>query len=162
MLLKNECSSQELADLIGLGKRSVEKLAQKGIVVKLSRGRYEPNESLKNYLDHLSKKIPKETAKQGFEKEKTKLYKHRAEITRLKAEEKKETLLNKHDEKQSMFRLGKIIRSRIMLIPERISHVIASENDHNAVNRILDDELYNVLLEISDLDLDEDDPVDQI
>jgi phage terminase Nu1 subunit (DNA packaging protein) len=48
-----EATSGELAELFGCSTRQIEALAQKGIIVRLSRGRYDRDASTTAYIRHL-------------------------------------------------------------------------------------------------------------
>ncbi|MDR1235942.1 MAG: hypothetical protein LBJ96_02955 [Holosporaceae bacterium] len=69
----------------------------------------------------------------------------------LEAKVKSETgeLISAEKVRQAMFAKGRIIRDGIMNIPDRISSLLANENDASKIHEILSKEIREVLTELS-------------
>ena len=52
-------SSNNLGIILGISDRTIRELAQKGIIVKESKGNYLKDESIKNYIEYLIEKLNK-------------------------------------------------------------------------------------------------------
>jgi len=158
-----------MSKLLVLTTRRVQQLANEGVIIKTSRGRYDLIKSVQGYITYLNELIPNKQssdegvqfAKVDIEVEKAKLFKHKAELARLEEEERKNILVNKVDERREMFRLGRIVRNGVLAVPARLAQGLAAESDAMVVHRMLEHELIDTLTELAELSKSDDPLADE-
>lgn len=74
---------------------------------------------------------------------------YQALLKQLEYEERKKVLISADDVQKDAFNCARIVRDQILGIPDRISHIVASETDPDKVYKILSDSLYQALEELS-------------
>ncbi len=74
---------------------------------------------------------------------------YQARIARLQYEEMTSTLVKADAVKVEAFRRARMVRDQILTIPDRVSSMLAAEDDADQIRNILDDELRNALEALS-------------
>ncbi|MGB1271612.1 MAG: hypothetical protein ACPG5T_06030 [Endozoicomonas sp.] len=74
----------------------------------------------------------------------------KAKMAKMEYEEKAGKLTDASRVKEEAFRAGRIVRDALLGIPDRLSDVLAAEDDPAQVRKLLLDELDNILVELSD------------
>jgi len=65
----------------------------------------------------------------------------------LKLKQEKGELVSKEDEYKKGFELGMKLKDKFMSIPDRISPILAAETEQHTINKILKDELHEVIID---------------
>lgn len=137
--------ARELGEIFGLSEKSIRDMSAKLIVVKLSYGIYDLEESCKNYIDYL--KLEKE---KKSESDKESLQKIKSQSAKLDLMEKEGRL---HDAEaiRDFFADTLIpIKSGMRSIPASIGKDLANETDENKIRAILLKEIDKTLRGLAD------------
>ncbi len=73
----------------------------------------------------------------------------RAKMAKMEYEEKAGKLTDASKVREDAFRAGRIIRDALLGIPDRLADVLAAEQDPRQVRQLLEEELENILRELS-------------
>jgi phage terminase Nu1 subunit (DNA packaging protein) len=145
-------NSAVLAALFDCDVRQIELLAKKGIVVRVSRGRYNAGTSTKNYIRHLREQAAGRVGKEdgvdgvaanvGYKQAST-------ELLRLRIQREGGELVHVQDVRQGWERIVRAVRSFVLSIPGAVAFEVPTLSDHDkkAVERICRQGLEDVSLE---------------
>lgn len=146
------CTSQQMADLLNLSKRRIEQLAQKKIIPKAERGKYDMASTVKAYVMYLQQKLSG-----GGETIDVSEYKDRLlRATALEAEEKaklreiarreKEGELMERDEITAQWTARCVeMKAALLAIPVRVGFLFPDPDTRNIVEEEVEKAIYEIL-----------------
>lgn len=144
-----------LCDIIGVSDRRIRGLAEEGILVKASRGRYKLIESLKNYI--LTLKISNKDNLPSSNQEDLDLDTEKAkhEVIKIQMSELRLHLMEgsvhkSEDVRAVMSDMLVAFRSRLMNHPAKSATVLANMYDPGQIQNYLEKEMMDALLELRD------------
>ena len=152
--LKKMVSTQEVADIIGKGIRTVQNLTKSGILtgekVK-GKNQYNLYTVIREYCSYVAKKEEKKYS--SAEEEKTaadaRIKAAKAEIVELELMELKGRLHAAEDVEDMTADLALVIRSSLMAMPGRVSVELADIDDATEISECLKKEIYAILEDLS-------------
>lgn len=144
---------KELAKVIGLSERHLQRLSQEGIIKKNDKGKYLLYESIRSYINHL-KEI--ESTPQQLQEEKLK-----NEIEYLKTRDRKENIKIKileadlheaSDVKRVMNNIISGFKGQLQTIPYKLAPLVIGIDNLGEIQEIITNNINSVLLELSEYD----------
>lgn len=150
----NNCVNvEELGSLLGIAERTVTELAQKGIIVKLDKNKYEKDKSVKNYIEYLIDKFDKNS--QGRDEE---LKKKKADrkLKEMKLQEEAKELHRTETVVKCINNIVINFRAAALALPSKLSGVVAGETDLKKIEEIIKNEVHNMLNTLSEWELRDD------
>jgi len=144
-----EVSAKDLAKVIGVKDRTVREFADRGLVIRTSRGRYRLIESVRTYCDHIrttaSGRGGEDEAK-TLTSERTRLAREQADQTALKNAALRRELVPAAEVEREWSEVLRRVRSGCVAIPSRIRQSMAHLTAHDV--QVIDAEVRTVLTEI--------------
>ena len=133
-MLPETCSTDELAQLLGISDRQVRELAKDGTIVRTSRGQFDLLASVQQYAARLRDSA----SGRGGEAVQTTLATERARLAREKADSEsmknarsRGDLLDAKEVERSWAEILRDVRSRMLAVPnrlqQRLAHLTASD-----------------------------------
>ena len=144
---------KELAKVIGLSERHLQRLSQEGIIKKNDKGKYLLYESIRSYINYL-KEI--ESTPQQLQEEKLK-----NEIEYLKTRDRKENIKIKileadlheaSDVKRIMNNIISGFKGQLQTIPYKLAPLVIGIDNLGEIQEIITNNINSVLLELSEYD----------
>ena len=144
---------KELAKVIGLSERHLQRLSQEGIIKKNDKGKYLLYESIRSYINYL-KEI--ESTPQQLQEEKLK-----NEIEYLKTRDRKENIKIKileadlheaSDVKRVMNKIISGFKGQLQTIPYKLAPLVIGIDNLGEIQEIITNNINSVLLELSEYD----------
>lgn len=127
-------SSQEIGALLGISARKVRDLSDQGIVVKLGRGYYDLEESVRRYCAHLREVAAGRmgrTKEIDLVEENAKLKRAQREETELKIARMRGELIPRDEVQEPMDRFASIVKQHVLSIPSRSRQRIPHLTGHD-------------------------------
>lgn len=148
---KTEAKTTELASVLGITARRVQQLAQDGTFVAVKRGKFNLAESVQRYIAFLSvrNKAPDDIEKDKLEAE-ARLKQSKAEMAELELDELKGRMHRSEDVAAMTEDLIFAIRGMLVSLPGRLSVDAAAATSPAEVSKIIRDEIYKVMNELSE------------
>lgn len=148
-----EVSGHALAKVLKVNDRTVRDLHERGLVVKLKRGKYDLCASVSLYVEHL-----RDVASgRGDEDSSISLTQERARLTREQADERelrnkalRGDLVSAEAVKREWVDVLRVVRSKILAVPSRVRQSLAHLTAHDVAE--IDDELRRALEELANGD----------
>ena len=135
-------SSNNLGIILGISDRTIRELAQKGIIVKESKGNYLKDESIKNYIEYLIEKLNKNSL--GREEELRKKSADRR-LKEIKLQKEAGELHKTETVKKCIGNMVTMFRAEMSALPSKLAGRVAIENDVKVVEEILKDGVFEAL-----------------
>lgn len=149
-------SASVLGDLLGVTDRRVRQLAEEGIFIRVSKGRYSLPESIKNYITTLKMQndILTSGQEEGIDLELEKaiherIKRHQSEI---KLALMKGEVHRSDDVEQVMTDMLTSFRTRLLNIPSKVAPMLVARNEAGHIRDMLTNEMVEVLEELKDYD----------
>lgn len=141
--------AQDLADCLGVDKRSVTEFATRGLIVRKGRNQYALLESLRTYCEHLRGIAAGRggDANQALASERARLAKEQADNTAMKNSELRRELLSTQLVEREWSDILRTVRSRVLACPSRIRGRLPHLTPHDG--QIIDRELRDALSELA-------------
>lgn len=136
-----------LAAILGISETTVNDLALKNILVRTSKDSYEKNISISNYLEYLRNKLNKNAEGKTQEVKKKR---YDAELKELKLKELKKELHRTEDIKDVIGRMIQNFRAKALVLPSKVSPVLALTDERERIEEILREAVYEMLEELSE------------
>lgn len=148
-----------LEKAFGIKERRIRQLAQEGILVKSSRGRYKLIESVLNYITHLKanneiKNPDVDDEKIDYDEEKAKHEKSKRIKSELELKVIERKLHEACDVEKVMTDMLYNFRARILSMPATLAPILANEHDASKVNKILKTSCLEALYELAEYNPD--------
>ena len=142
-----------IAKLLNLTERRVQQLAKEGIVVRDGKGKYDLVGSVRGYVKYLQDRtLGKDLAPIDSHVEKARLLRAQADKTEMEVKALQKILLPVTQIKISWMMMLSSFRTRMLSIPAKTAHLLAAVDDNAEIERILREEIYEGLTELSDYD----------
>ena len=144
---------RELAEILGLSERQVQRLAKDGVIKKNDKGKYLFYKSIRNYIDYLREL---ESTPQQLQEEKLK-----NEIDYLKTRDRKENIKIKileadlheaNDVKRVMNNIIAGFKGQLQTIPYKLAPLIIGVENLGELQEIISDNINSILKELSEYD----------
>ena len=149
-------SAAVLGDIFGVSDRRIRQMAEEGIIVRVAKGRYNFQESVKNYI--LSLKLAVDTANQdnpdgelNIEEEKALHERVKRHISELKYQTMKGELHKAENVRQVMTDMLTSFKTRMLNIPAKVAPVL-EDRDAGYIKDRLTAEVTEALNELKDYD----------
>jgi phage terminase Nu1 subunit (DNA packaging protein) len=140
-------SNKVLSEILGVSGRTVRDLADKGVLVKSSHGKYEVLPSIHAYIKYKINLAVESLSKGDVDyleaRRRNELAK--AQLAELDLAEKEGELIQVSTVENEAFTAGKKVKDGLCNIPDRISPLLAAESDKNKIYRMLTSEINQVL-----------------
>ena len=146
-------SSNNLGIILGISDRTIRELAQKGIIVKESKGNYLKDESIKNYIEYLIEKLNKNSL--GREEELRKKSADRR-LKEIKLQKEAGELHKTETIKKCIGNMVTMFRAEMSALPSKLAGRVAIENDVKVVEEILKDGVFEALQALAEWRLEAD------
>ena len=146
-------SSNNLGIILGISDRTIRELAQKGIIVKESKGNYLKDESIKNYIEYLIEKLNKNSL--GREEELRKKSADRR-LKEIKLQKEAGELHKTETVKKCIGNMVTMFRAEMSVLPSKLAGRVAIENDVKVVEEILKDGVFEALQALAEWRLEAD------
>ena len=146
-------SSNNLGIILGISDRIIRELAQKGIIVKESKGNYLKDESIKNYIEYLIEKLNKNSL--GREEELRKKSADRR-LKEIKLQKEAGELHKTETVKKCIGNMVTMFRAEMSALPSKLAGRVAIENDVKVVEEILKDGVFEALQALAEWRLEAD------
>lgn len=146
-------SSNNLGIILGISDRTIRELAQKGIIVKESKGNYLKDESIKNYIEYLIEKLNKNSL--GREEELRKKSADRR-LKEIKLKKEAGELHKTETVKKCIGNMVTMFRAEMSALPSKLAGRVAIENDVKVVEEILKDGVFEALQTLAEWRLEAD------
>lgn len=146
-------SSNNLGIILGISDRTIRELAQKGIIVKESKGNYLKDESIKNYIEYLIEKLNKNSL--GREEELRKKSADRR-LKEIKLQKEAGELHKTETIKKCIGNMVTMFRAEMSALPSKLAGRVAIENDVKVVEEILKDGVFEALQTLAEWRLEAD------
>lgn len=150
-------SSTVLSDLFGLTTRRIRMLADEGIIKKTSRGRYNLQENIKNYIVYI--KANQDLKDKNSNDDELDPDKERALLTRRQREkldieiaEMRGKMHSSNDVERVMNDMLANFKAKLISMPTKIAPILISRNDISEIQELLQVEFFEVLQELSSYD----------
>lgn len=146
-------NSNNLGIILGISDRTIRELAQKGIIVKESKGNYLKDESIKNYIEYLIEKLNKNSL--GREEELRKKSADRR-LKEIKLQKEAGELHKTETVKKCIGNMVTMFRAEMSALPSKLAGRVAIENDVKVVEEILKDGVFEALQALAEWRLEAD------
>jgi len=149
-------SAAVLGNIFGVSDRRIRQMAEEGIITRVSKGRYNLVESVKNYM--LSLKLAIDSANSenpdgelDFDEEKALHERVKRHISELKLQTMKGELHKAENVKQVMTDMLSAFKTRMMNIPSKVAPIL-EDRDAGYIKERLTAEVIEALNELQDYD----------
>lgn len=142
----------ELSKYIGVGTRQIRRLAEEGLIIKTSNGRYKLQESVYNYILNLkvnNQRIEKDEDL-DLDKEKAKHEKVKREMAELKLALMNGSMHKSEDVRQVMVDMLANFKTRCLALPAKLAPYLINQTNRAEVQEILQKEMNQLLCELRD------------
>ncbi len=144
-------SLEELAGVLGVNKRNLQNFVERGILVRVGRGRFPLGKSIRAYCDSL-----RETAANrdhfrvgtGLAAERERIAREQADALEMKNAAMRGELLRAADVESQWADILRMVRSGFLALPSRVQQRLGHLTAHDL--SILDREIRDTLEELSD------------
>lgn len=149
-------SSSVLGSLFGLTTRRVRQLSDEGVIKKVSRGRYNLSENIKNYILYIkTSQNLKENNKANtidYEVEHALLERRKREKMDLEIAAMKGTMHNAEDVERVMTDMLANFRAKLLALPSKSAPRLLALETISDIQDILQEEVFETLNELSNYD----------
>lgn len=145
-------TTKQLAEILNLSPRRVQQLAEEGVLVKSSRGKYKAVESIQNFIRQLSKEQSSKASGVDYFDERALHEKAKREKAQLELAVMKGELHRSEDVEFVMNDMIAAFRSRILAIPSKLAPQLAGKTDIPMIQQLLSLETNEALTELSNYD----------
>ncbi len=142
----------ELAKYIGVGTRQIRRLAEEGLLIKTSNGRYKLQESVYNYILNLkvnNQQVEKDE-ELDLDKEKAKHEKVKREMAELKLALMKGSMHKSEDVQQVMVDMLANFKTRCLALPAKVAPSLVNQSSRAEIQETLQKEMNQLLCELKD------------
>lgn len=149
-------AAEELADLLNITKRRVYQLIDEEVIPKGSRGKYDLKSAIQGYVAYLQKLAANKGNSPEQKDYRNRLLKAQAEKAELELDVLKEKYLEAEWVEFTWSDMVVTFRSRMLAIPSKLVRSLAAAGgDFAKIQKILEDEIYDALTELSEKDYDD-------
>lgn len=160
---KITCKAERLKDLFnGISDVRIGQLVKDGLVIRLSRGQYDQDASIKGYIGLLQKNIrnrtelsESEVSAGSYEEHRARLYKARADAAEIRAAMLKGSVLDYKIVLAVVSEINANTRSKFLALPTKSGPLTANFSDPQKTTAILFEAVHECLTELRDLPVEE-------
>ncbi len=148
-------SASVLSNLLSVTDRRIRDLAQEGILVRISKGRYDLTQSIKNYILHLKMNNEMKEVNDNDLDLKLEQAKHeriKTEMAEMKLRVMKGKLHDSEDVEKVMTDMLTNFKGKILNMPSKLSPMLVARANLSEVKAILEKECMATLVELSKYD----------
>ncbi len=150
-------SAAVLGDTFGVSDRRIRQMAEEGIISRVTKGRYNYKESVKNYILSLKLAVDASTSENpdgelDFNEEKALHERVKRHIAELKYQTMKGELHKAEDVQKVMVDMLTAFKTRILNIPAKVSPILANRSEIGYIKDVLTKEVLEALNELKDYD----------
>lgn len=149
---KWQCTTSELAEILGLSDRRIRQLEQIGIISKLSRGKFHLPAAVQQYISWLRSQADETEEKLDFKREKTLLTRANRQKVELELQIMRGELHRSEDVRRVMNDMLGAFRARCLAIPSKAAPRLVAQTDLAIIQDVLKKEVYEALTELSEYD----------
>ena len=142
-------STQELADILGVTPRWINRLTTDGILTKIERGQYRLCKSVQNYVSE-SNQQKEEKKVNAYDTEKTLLTRAQREKAEIELKALKNEMYNSNEIVPVIQGLLLNVRNRLLAVPQRVAPQCTVATDLLEVEEFIKAEIYEALNELSE------------
>ncbi|MDP5277157.1 hypothetical protein [Chengkuizengella axinellae] len=146
-----EVSTKEICEILGLSARRIQQLANEGILIRVSHGKYDLPASIQSYISYI-KEQEMEEAELDKTEEEAKWTKARREKTELELQIMRGELHRSSDIQRVMNDMLGAFRARTLSIPSKAAPRIIGQTDLAVIQDVLKKEVHETLSELSEYD----------
>lgn len=150
-------SAQVLGQIIGVTDRRIRQLAEENILIRVSKGRYNLLDSIKNYI--LTLKVAMESdmnenpdGELNLEEEKALHERIKRHISELKLQTMTGELHKSSDVERVMTDMLVSVKTKLLAMPSKLAPILVSRNDIGYIKEVLNKEVLEALNELKDYD----------
>lgn len=143
------CSLDDIASMLSMTPRNALLYAQKGVIIKLSRGRYDLTKSIQNYIKEIRTEQRSGGRRNEVLAEKEEIQKERL-LVKLLVEKKK--LVNTEDCVREVEKHNFNVRNKLLYLPTKIAPLIAGNMKPSEIKEVIEDHVRECLTELTGLD----------
>ena len=148
-------SATILAEIIGVSDRRIRQLADEGVLVRVSKGRYNLKDSMKNYILNLRIAVDKGEdydKDQSLEEIKAQHEKVKMHMSQLKLASMQGEIHKSSDVERVMMDMLSSFRTRLLNLPPKIAPLLVMRDNTDWIRGSLNKEILEVLKELKDYD----------
>lgn len=147
-------SASVLGDLIGVGDRRIRQLAEEGVILRISKGRYDLAQSVKNFIKYLRvqeglTETPRNEQEQ-MEHEKMLHERAKREIAELKLAAMRGEMHRAEDIEKVMTDQYSAFRSKLLNIPSKVAAPVAIITEKSQAKALVEAEILEALEELAE------------
>ena len=150
-------TAKELANILDISDRRVQQLSKLGVIPKVARGRYPLIPAIHGYIKYLRELSIEADAPSDLKDAKLRSEKARAEILELEAAEKASELVHKDHASRVWTSITGLIKAKALTLPSRTGADVYAARDLNEVRAILENAVQEILIELSETEINIDD-----
>lgn len=148
-------NSATLEKIIGVSDRMIRYLAEEGVIVRASKGRYKLMASLTNYILNLkvdmeAKGVAVQEGDISLEEEKAMHERVKRHISELKLQIMKGDLHKSADVERVMTDMLVSVKTKLLSMPAKLAPILVSHNDIDYIRTALSREVFEALNELKD------------
>jgi phage terminase Nu1 subunit (DNA packaging protein) len=143
--LPTSVSASDLAMLLGITKRSVNALAERGALPRLANGQFNLAEGLQAYVLHREGVIEAEHGVGDYGKARAALYEERAAMAKMAREKLEGSLVSVDETFRTWTDLVVMVRARILALPSKLAPRLLGKHHAAEVQEIIRLEVYEAL-----------------
>lgn len=147
---KETCSTSDLAYALGVTNRRICQLAGQGIIKRAGRNEFYKYLSIKGYIAYLN--TLNNSAVRQFKDERTATLHIKSEIAKIDLNQLKRSLIPAEEVKIFMNGTKEFVIKKTSALPSELAPLILGQNNINEVQKILDNAIEKLLIELSNFD----------
>lgn len=143
------CGIDDISILFSMTPQNVQLYVQRGVIVRIGRGRYDAYKSIQNYIKEVRTEQRSGGRRGEVLAEKEEIQKERL-LVKLLSEKKK--LVNAEDCAREVEKNNFNVRNKILRLPTKLAPLIAGNKKPSEVKEIMEDHVRECLTELTGLD----------
>ena len=149
-----ECTTAQLAEILGLSDRRIQQLVKVGAIPKLDRNQYDLAAAIQSYLEFIKLQYEDTETELDLKKEKALLTRANRHKVELELKIMRGELHRAEDVERVMNDMLASFRARCLAIPTKAAPLIVGQEDLVIIQDIIKKEIHEALSELSDYDPD--------
>lgn len=145
-------STVEICEIMGLSARRIQQLVDEKAIVRSSHGKYDLVASIRSYVEFQKERLIAEDPDLDKLREETRWIRARRMKSEAEYSIMSGDLHRSKDVEEIMNKMMEFFRSQLLSYPTRSSPKVLGETDINAVQKILKDDMREVMQVLSDYD----------
>jgi phage terminase Nu1 subunit (DNA packaging protein) len=151
--LPKTVSSADLATLLGITKRSINALAERGVLPRQADGQFALAESLRAYVTHREDVVAAEDATSDYGKARAELYQEKAEMARMQREKIQGKLLDADEVFKTWASLVTVMKQRLLNIPTKLAPRLLGKRHAAEIETLIRAEIYEALEALANMEV---------